>query len=647
MCGIAGFVIRGQRDAGVWKEALFRMTRALAHRGPDGEGMLFLETEGLFTGLGHRRLAILDLSERANQPMANEDKTLHVVFNGEIYNHPELKPGYEAKGHFYSTTSDTETILHAHEEEGPLSVRRLDGMFAHALWDAPKKQLTLVRDRMGIKPLFYALVPGGIVFASEIKALLEAPGVAREMDMEALDAYITLGYIPGERTIYRGIRKLPPASVLVFEDGKARIERYWELRYVPKRDSGVAALTEELRDVFAQAAKRHLLSDVPVGAFLSGGLDSAVVAAVTAPMEGGPADAFSLGHTGGGPDEIAYAGETARHIGMRHHGLRLAPDVAQVLPGLVWHLDEPFFDNSILPTYRISAWAGEHVKVALSGDGGDELFAGYEWCRRQQWAQCYQALPETLRGGAERLLPDRNLEEHYGSARRHKAARLLRDLNSGVEAGFIRRTSVAAEFRARLYSPALREHLGGRDAADTRRRLFWVETPDPREKMLFADTVTFLPDDCLFKVDRMSMACGLEVRVPFLDRELVEFAARLPFHYKLRGFTSKWILRRAFRPLLPASLFRRPKTGFTIPVSHWLRGELGGLARRMLLEETFPKRDLFDPGFVRWMLDAHQAGTQELGHRIWSLVVFEVWARLFLDQSTREKPLATLWDMAG
>jgi len=385
--------------------------------------------------------------------------------------------------------------------------------------------------------------------------------------------------------------------------------------------------------------KRHLVSDVPVGVFLSGGVDSSIIVALMSMVGEEQFPTFSLGYASGGDDELPYAHMVANRFHTNHHAFRVDPEMTLILPELLWHLDEPFFDNSIIPTYYISKLAREKVKVVLSGDGGDEVFGGYEWTRRNQYRVAYEMLPVFVRNPLKKLSAELNLAADYGTGLTPKIRRFLADMNADMETGFLRRTTVSRQFRQMLYSGAFKKELRGFDAADYRYRLLSeAKVADDREKMLYADTVSFLPDDCLFKVDRMSMAHALEVRVPFLDRELVEFAAQIPFGYKIHGLTSKYILKKTFSPCLPRKILKQRKQGFTIPIAAWLRGELGDLARRILLSETLVKRNLFEEGFLKWMLDEHKAGRQEFGHRIWSLVVFEIWARLFLDNAVGEKP---------
>lgn len=646
MCGICGFIVGHKDGSKDWLGILEVMTQRLVHRGPDSEGYHYSHTSRGVVGLGHRRLSVIDLSENANQPLGNEDDSVIIVFNGEIYNYKELTEELKGRGHRFESHSDTETIVHLYEEVGEQCVDRLHGMFSFALWDEKRNRLLLARDPIGIKPLFYTFKEGNVYFASEIKALLLVDDVSRDMDLKALDHYFTYGYIPGSRTIFKDIKKLPPGSYLIFDNGDININPYWSIRYLPKTELSEGALKEALLNTLMHAVKRHLVSDVPVGVFLSGGVDSSIVVALMNMVGERQFDTFSLGYASGGKDELPYAATIANRFYTNHHEFRVDPQMTRILPELLWHLDEPFFDNSIIPTYYISKFAREKVKVVLSGDGGDELFGGYEWTRRHQYKVAYDMLPGFIRSPLMKYNYSLELEDDYGTSFNAKLKRLLADLSSNFQMGFLRRTTVSYPFRQMLYSPEFKGELEEFDAADYRGGLFSeVQVEDDREKMLYADTVSFLPEDCLFKVDRMSMAHSLEVRVPFLDRELVEFVARIPFGLKIRRLTSKYILKKTFSSYLPREILHQRKQGFTIPISAWLKGELGDLASRILLSDELEKRNLFEMNFIRWMLDEHKIGRQEFGHRIWSLVVFEIWARLFLDTTVGEKPNIGLRDL--
>jgi asparagine synthase (glutamine-hydrolysing) len=650
MCGICGFIVSEQNRGTDLADRLKKMTDCLAHRGPDCEGH-FNEID-LHTniGLGHRRLSVIDLSQNATQPMGNEDDSVMIVFNGEIYNYRELKRKLAAQGHYFKTESDTEVIVHLYEEFGDQCVSQLSGMFAFALFDKKKNKLLLARDRMGIKPLFFCQKGANFYFASEIKSLLLIDEVSRDIDLKSLDAYFTFGYIPGPRTIFKDIKKLPPASYMTYVDNSLSTNTYWSIKYEPKFLASEDELTAEFVSLFKKAVERHLVSDVPIGAFLSGGMDSSIVVALMNQVSENRVNTFSLGYSNGGQDELEFAAEVAQYYNTNHTEFRTNPEMTGILPELLWHLDEPFFDNSIIPTYYISKLARENVKVVLSGDGGDEIFGGYEWTRRSQYQHTFSMATRPLQKLLGNCSPKiaLKLNNEYGTDLISKAKRFGHDLNPDLEAGFRRRTTVSYPFRQALYSDSFKDDLKGFNAVEYQHNLF-LKAPvkDEREKMLYVDTMSFLPDDCLFKVDRMSMAHGLEVRVPFLDTELVEFSARIPFHYKLRGLTSKYILKSAFGSILPKKILRQRKQGFTIPISSWLRNDLKDLATNLLLGDSLERRGLFNRKYISWLLDEHANGKQEFGHRIWSLVIFEVWAKLFLDEEVSSTPDVTLKQLAA
>lgn len=643
MCGICGLIVESKKRTVDWSNVLNKMTAILEHRGPDCKGHYYRDNGDSIVGLGHRRLSIIDLSGSASQPIGNEDDTLIVVFNGEIYNYRELTKELIDAGHRFKSNSDTEVIVHLYEDYKERCLDKLDGMFAFALLDRSRNRLVLARDRIGIKPLFYALKGKNFYFASEIKSLLLIDEISREIDLKALDLYFTYGYIPGARTIFKDIKKLPPASYLTFENQKLNVTPYWSLSYLPKLNDSEHELKEQLISIFEKAVKRHLIGDVPLGAFLSGGIDSSIIVALMHKVGDGRVNTFSLGYTAGEEDELEYARAIADHYNTDHQEFKVKPEMTSILPQLLWHLDEPFFDNSIIPTYYISKLARQKVKVVLSGDGGDELFAGYEWTRRHQYQVAYSAVPKLIRDVfAKPFSKEIRIGDQYGRSWASRTRRFLHDINADVQSGFLRRTAVAFDFRQKLYSEHLRAELNGFDATDFKNNLFEsARVSDEREKMLYADAMSYLPDDCLFKVDRMSMAHGLEVRVPFLDRELVEFAAQIPFELKLNGFTSKYILKEAFASFLPRKNLKQRKQGFTLPISSWLRGDLGKTAKRLLLNDGLAKRNLFDTQHIKWMLQEHIKGRQEFGHRLWSLAIFEIWAKLYLDEKITSAPNVT------
>jgi len=621
MCGIYGFT-RADPDSDGDRAILENMARVNVHRGPDDQG-------SLLTGeiaLGMRRLSIIDLAG-GHQPISSEDGSVHVVQNGEIYNYRELREELLQRGHRFRTQSDTEVILHLYEDFGCDCLEHLRGMFAIALWDERRKQLLLARDRLGIKPLYYTSRGGILVFASELKALLQHPRVARELDLTAIDQYLTYLYIPSPRTIFRKIHKLSPGHRLIWSEGTFRVERYWDLKF--EREPAHRKLdeaAEELRSILLESVRAHLVADVPLGALLSGGLDSSSVVALMS-AAGYQPKTFSIGFGQKNYDELGFAGAVARRYGTVHHEEVVEPEAAQILPALVWHLDEPFADTSAIPTFAVARMARNHLKVVLSGDGGDELFAGYSWLRQSRMAGRMATLPRWMR----RVLASRVRGFGRGGSILDKVGRVARDSLAAPETGFTRRVSCWTDLlKSSCYGTELLK-AGESTHGELLSILEDDRLGDFGSRMLFADTRRYLPDDCLSKVDRMTMAHGLEARVPLVDHRVAEFTARLPFQWKLRGMTTKFILKRAMEPYLPGITLRQRKQGFAVPVDDWLRGPLGGEARRFLLSSRFRERNLFRPAGVEALLAAHAGGRENLGQQIWTLLCLEVWCRLFLD----------------
>ena len=626
MCGIAGKVHTDRRRP-VEGSLLRRMTAALAHRGPDDE-QFYIENG---VGLGIRRLAIIDL-QGGRQPMTNEDKSLWVVFNGEIYNFRELRKRLLAAGHVLSTRSDTEVILHLYEELGIACLEQLRGMFAIALWDAPRERLVLARDRLGKKPLVYASLPEGLAFASEMGALLADPLVRREIDPEALDAYLRCQSIPSPRTIYTGVRKLPPGHVLVWEKGAARVERYWSLRFSPKTDAPAPVIRRRIRNLLDESVRLRLESDVPLGVLLSGGIDSTAVAALVARHLDRPVQTFSVGFEEAGYSELPQARQMAARIGAEHHEAVVKLDVAEVLPLLARHYGEPFADKSAVPTYCVTRMAGQALKVALSGDGGDEAFAGY---------------PRYLPGTMPLLAGWRP------AARRRWAEPVLRgalSLESGRLRGRLFRRWLEAlappaksllfpEFfpgyrLASLYREGIRRAVDAAWGEEILRR--WRGLPaemDDLDAALHLDYGLYLPETLLAKLDIASMANSLEVRSPFLDHVLLEYAATIPGGLKVAGGIGKAVLRDAVADLLPPEILHGPKRGFSAPVGAWLRGPLRTYAEELLLRSPRGLPEFFRPEAVRSLWEGHQAGRENHAMRLWALLVFEVWFRTWMDGS--------------
>ncbi len=641
MCGIAGKL--HYDPAHPVDEALIRrMTAALRHRGPDDEGVW---TAGPI-GLGNRRLAIIDLSPAGHQPMSNETGTVWITYNGEIYNHQELRADLERRGHRFRSTSDTETILHLYEEHGRDCVQYLRGMFAFALWDGRLRRLFLARDRFGKKPLLYAETAAGLTFASEIKALLQDPAVSRDVDELALHHYLTYGYVPGPQTAFQQIRKLPPASTLLWDAacGRISIERYWTLRYTPKLDISEEEAAGQLLALLRQATRLRLISEVPLGAFLSGGIDSSAVVALMAEAMSEPVKTFSIGFADQSFDERPYARQIAQQYATDHHEFTVTPDALAVLPELAWAYGEPLADSSALPTYYVAQMTRQHVTVALNGDGGDEAFAGYDRYLASQLAARYERLPRWLREGLITPIA-RRLPEAAG--RRTPYGRPLRRFKR-----FALATGATPERRhARwlilmdntvknaLYTPDFRGRMAEIDSlALLDQALAAADSPDFLDRVQFGDVSLYLPDDLLVKMDIATMMHSLEGRSPFLDHHVAEFAARLPASYRLRGRTRKYILKLALRDHLPPGILHRDKQGFALPIGRWFRHELRPVAYDVLLDPRTLGRGLFDGAAVRAMLDEHASGRMDHRQRIWSLLMLELWFRAYID---RPRPALT------
>ena len=626
MCGIAGKV-HTDRTRPVEHSLLRGMTEALAHRGPDDE-QIYAEKR---VGLGIRRLAIIDLSG-GRQPMSNEDKSVRVVFNGEIFNFHELRQELLAAGHSLTTRSDTEVIPHLYEDLGTGFVSRLRGMFAIALWDAAAERLILARDRLGKKPLVYAMGPEGLVFASELGALLMDPAVGREMDLDALDAYLRCQAIPSPRTIYKAVRKLPPGHFLVWEKGSARVERYWSIRFTPKTQVPAPEIRRRVRDLLDESVRLRLESDVPLGVLLSGGIDSTAVAALMARHLDRPVQTFSVGFEEAGFSELPQARRMAKTIGAEHHEAVVKLDVTELLPILARHYGEPFADKSAVPTYCVTKMAGQVLKVALSGDGGDEAFAGYPRYLPSGLQTFREWIPAGRRRFAEPILR-RALSLESGSM----SGRLLRRWLEAVAppAKSILFPEFFPGYRlASLYREEIRRAV---DAAWEEEILDrWRGLPtelDDLDAALRLDYGLYLPETLLAKMDIASMANSLEVRSPFLDHVLLEYAATIPAGLKVADGVSKALLREALGDLLPPEILRAPKRGFSAPVAAWLRGPLRNFAEELLLIGPRGVPEFFRPDAVRALWEEHQAGRENHAMRLWALLVFEVWFRTWMDAS--------------
>lgn len=625
MCGICG--IYNLTGAPVERERLGRMNDTMIHRGPDGAG-LFVDGA---VGLGHRRLAIIDL-HTGEQPMATDDGRLQVVFNGEIYNFRELKQELEALGHRFRTHSDTEVILHGYRQWGEAVVDRLRGMFAIALWDALNRSLLLVRDRLGKKPLYYHFDGSRLVFGSEMKALLVDETLPRTLDPAAVDAYCSFGYVPSPMSIFKEIRKLPPAHLAVVSPGGLSLRRYWDLdmNREPEEVPEARAL-EELRDVFDEAVRLRMISDVPLGAFLSGGVDSSAVVASMSLQGGAPVRTAAIGFAEKRFNELEYAELVARRYGAEHHEFVVRPEALEIIDQLVWHFDEPFADSSAVPTWYVSQMARQRVTVALSGDGGDETFAGYT--RRYAMTRFEDGLrrkiPAALRtallGPLARIYPRADF-----LPRPLRLKGFLTNLSLPLEQAYFRDMSFYCkpEAKSLLYTPEFAVQVGTSRAHEVLGAHFARNgNPDPVSRAQYVDIHSYLPEDILVKVDRMSMAHSLEVRAPILDHKVLEYSARLPSSQKLRGEESKYVFKKMNEERLPAEILYRKKQGFSVPLDAWLRGELRELAHESLFGGGLD--GLFNPAYVCGLWDAHQSGREHNGTPLWGLLMFSRWRARF------------------
>jgi len=631
MCGICG--ILDFREQNVNREILREMCSSFVYRGPDDEGTFASPP----VGLGHRRLSIIDLSPAGHQPMSNEDGSLRIVFNGEIYDFEVLRKRLLRSGHTLKSRTDTEAILHLYEDEGTELLRFLNGMFAFGLWDATRKRLWLARDRLGIKPLYYSWDGKRLVFASEIKAILKDPSVRKELDLQALDLYLALNYIPAPWTIFRNIRKLPPGSHLVAEEGRITVESFWHLGRTD--GPGVSGSVEEekhrLYDLLEAAVRRRLIADVPLGAFLSGGIDSSIIVALMARNSSRPVKTFSIGFKDlPSFDETEYAREVARFNQTEHYEFKLDhSDILHAFPKVLETFDEPFADSSSVPTYIVSRETRNHVTVALSGDGGDELFAGYRMYRGEYWSGYYGMVPRLIRNGLIApffdLLPD--ARDNPGLEKIRRAKKFVRGMSLSFPERFCRwREIFAFSQRKALLKDPPEEDLF---LALTCREMEARENRFPGDLvnlMLYLDTTGLLPGDMLSKVDRMSMLNSLEVRVPFLDYTVVEHVFGIHGSKKLGLRGGKPLLVDTFKEILPAMVHKRPKCGFEMPIAAWLRKELRFLIDEYLREEVVRGTGLFHFPAISRLINDHMSGRRDTSWQLWNLIVFQYWYERYM-----------------
>jgi asparagine synthase (glutamine-hydrolysing) len=635
MCGITGWAnldARGVPTDGA-RELLHSMCERMTHRGPDSEGLM--TQPGV--ALGMRRLAIIDL-QTGEQPVWNEDHTVAVVLNGEIYNYRELRAELEKRGHRFESASDTEVLPHLYEEYGAHMVEHLNGMFAFALWDARRRRLFIARDRFGEKPLYWGVFDNTLLFASEPKVLLAHPSVRPSLNLHALRQYLSFDYVPAPLSIYEGINKLPAAHTLSLEDGEIKVERYWCLSYktrTPVPDETEAAA--HLKELLGDSVRMRLVSDVPLGVLLSGGVDSSTVAALAVQASSETVKTFSISFAESSFDESAYARAVAKFLGTDHHEERLSVDLAANLVGEIgsW-MDEPLSDPSLVPTYLLSRFTRKHVTVALGGDGGDELFAGYQMYFGHKIAHIYDKLPQYMRRAFiepfVRRLPVKtdNISFDY------KARRFVAGANyDEVARHHIWFGSFMPTEQEQILTDDVKRATSADIYADARKLLAACDADNTLERMQSLDTQLYLAEDILTKVDRASMAVSLEVRAPFLDPRVAEFAAGLPASYKLHGRTTKYILKKAVEPLLPRFVTRRGKKGFGVPVAEWIKGQLRPLARDLLSPERIRRTGLFNPAYVTRLLDEHERGVANHRKLLWTLLMFELWQESFIETARR------------
>jgi asparagine synthase (glutamine-hydrolysing) len=637
MCGICGYLPFDARERPP-REVVDAMTAALSHRGPDASGVLVRSG----VGLGHARLSIIDLRAEANQPMLSDDGEVALVYNGECYNFVELRRELESLGHGFRTDCDTEVVLRAYEQWGLDFLARLRGMFALGLWDGRQRKLILARDRIGQKPLFFFADDRALRFSSELRSLLQDPTIPRQVDGEALHLYLSLGFVPGSHGILQGLQKVEPGGYVVVQDGKVERGRYWRLRYDPQplapfgraRARQREELEGQLRQELEDAVRMRMVADVPLGAFLSGGLDSSLVVGLMAQYSSRPVKTFSIGFEDRDYSEVQYARMVAKRWNTEHHEEIMRPDAAALLPKLVAQYGEPFADPSSVPTYLLSQMTRRHVTVALSGDAGDEVFAGYTRYAHERLAQLVQSLPTALTkpllSALERHAPGtrRGLIGEIGAGVREMAVRLQMPDGPRYQRQF---NLFPTEMAHEVYSPG--QAAEARLDAETlfAQLLAEGQVQSELEKLLYIDCHTYLPNDILVKVDIASMAHSLEVRSPLLDHRVVELAARIPSEEKLSGLRGKQILRRVSKGVVPKPIIHRRKKGFGIPHARWLRGDLRDLAHDTLNSPRARQRGRFKAGAVERMLEQHDKGLVNHGLRIWALLWLELWYREFID----------------
>lgn len=627
MCGIVGIVKNGDRKAS--REVLERMNRAILHRGPDDDGFYLNKN----VGLAMRRLSIIDLAS-GKQPIHNHDKTKWIVFNGEIYNYQELRVDLEKRGHRFYTNSDTEAIVHLYDEYGVDCLQHLRGMFAMAIWDETEQDLFLARDRVGKKPLLYSLQQNGdLIFGSEFNAVLQHPDISREVDNEAIDAYLSYLCVPAPMTAFKSIRKLEPGHWMKWKAGQVNMERYWLPDFSKKIKITEEEAIDETTRILRESTKLRMISEVPLGAFLSGGVDSSTVVALMAQESSGPVKTFSIGFEEQDFSELKYAKRVAEHVGAEYNEFIVRPNALEILPTLVEHYGEPYADSSAIPTYYVAKETRKHVTVALNGDGGDESFAGYERYAAMKAAETYRRLPGFLR----RSLLEKPIEflptSELKRSRLRDAKRFLRAARLPTTERYFRWMSTFdRDAKHKLYTAGFSSSIRSADPFEFVNRWFARSNGSGNlDSNLLADQMTYLPNDLLVKVDIATMANSLEARSPFLDHRLIEFAASIPESLKMRRFETKSLLKKVAARLVPADVVYRRKMGFGVPVGNWFRGEMRPFVRELLLAEKAMNRGIARPEVIRRYVDDHTDGKRDHAFQIWTLLMLELWFQRFID----------------
>jgi len=617
MCGICG--IYGFEDKGLSKN----MCKVIRHRGPDDSGF-FIDKN---ICLGHYRLSIIDL-ETGKQPIHNENHSIWIVYNGETYNYKDLKKDLEKKGHIFYTKTDTEVLVHLYEELGDSFVKKINGMFAFAIWDSNKNKILLGRDRLGIKPLYYCLIDGRLLFASEIKSILQYEEVKREIDYQALNDFFTFRYIPGSRTIFKDIKKLLPGHILIY-NGKLSINKYWDIKF-SEEEKSEQYYSAEILKLLEESVSRRLMSDIPLGAYLSGGLDSSAIVAIMSKFSEEPIKTFSVGFDEEDVNELKYAKIVADHFGSDHHELNIKYDALRILPKIIWHLDEPLADPATIPTYLMSELTKKYVTVVLTGEGSDELFAGYPHYKLLYLTHRYgKLIPKFLRCSMPSIL-----SKFQNSLKLRRFFNHLSNLENEVDSYL----DVISVFDKRekkgLYVHSIYKKTQNYNIDIDITSYLKNDIKNYLNQIFLMDIKRWLPDDLLLKIDKMTMANSVEARVPFLDHNLVESASRIPANLKLQGLRDKYIYRKSIAGIIPKEILKRKKHGFTVPINSWLKGEFGEVALQILSEKNIKKRGFFNPNIIQKIIKNHNKSQPYYRRQFWALVVFEIWYRIYIDNQS-------------